>query len=652
MVTAPHSPVPFSPALEDLYIPSPAKIEAAVRRSWRSDPIFGQPALPCRDGQAAPERDRGARKVDADIREETDDRCDPADRHAQVGPGDAGGHARRLAVEDGPAIERARRSLDIETSKIANVFESPVAGPLRRRLVGEGETVPVGALLAVVADARSPDADIDAFVAEFQESFAAYAAEAGGGRARAGTDRGRRTPPSLPGARRRGDGPPIVFLHGFGGDLNNWLFNQPALAESHATYAVDLPGHGGSTKELGAGHVVGALAAAVIDFLDAKGIGARASGRPFPGRCHRPRPGAEPSRAGGLGRPLIAPAGLGPEISMAYIDGFMQAKPTRAIEAGARDAGLRPGADLPRDMIEDVLKFKRLDGVEAALNTIAGATFAGGRQALELKPRLGEIKVPVQVIWGRQDRIVPAAHAEGLPAIDQGDACSTTPATWCTWRRRPRSTGWSRRRSAADRAIPAAPTGAAPCRKSFLGANPCDAVFPLQHQVSEPERARTWRGAMTSSVRSIPEGYHSLTPYLIVNDAAGAIAFYKQAFGATEVMRLPRAGRAGRPCRGADRRFPDHAGGRVPGHGSPESEGLRGHAGEPSSLRRGRRRRGEARARGRREGGPADQGPVLRRPPGQRDRPLRPRLARSTHKEDVPADELKRRAEKAMHGGS
>ena len=47
---------------------------------------------------------------------------------------------------------------------------------------------------------------------------------------------------------------------------------------------------------------------------------------------------------------------------------------------------------------------------------------------------------------------------------------------------------------------------------------------------------------MTSSVRSIPEGYHSLTPYLIVNDAAGAIAFYKQAFGATEVMRMPAPG--------------------------------------------------------------------------------------------------------------
>jgi pyruvate dehydrogenase E1 component beta subunit len=30
MVTSPHAPVPFSPALEDLYVPSPAKIEAAV----------------------------------------------------------------------------------------------------------------------------------------------------------------------------------------------------------------------------------------------------------------------------------------------------------------------------------------------------------------------------------------------------------------------------------------------------------------------------------------------------------------------------------------------------------------------------------------------------------------------------------------------
>lgn len=40
-------------------------------------------------------------------------------------------------------------------------------------------------------------------------------------------------------------------------------------------------------------------------------------------------------------------------------------------------------------------------------------------------------------------------------------------------------------------------------------------------------------------VKPIPEGYHSLTPYLSVNGAAAAIEFYKQAFGAKELFRMP-----------------------------------------------------------------------------------------------------------------
>lgn len=41
------------------------------------------------------------------------------------------------------------------------------------------------------------------------------------------------------------------------------------------------------------------------------------------------------------------------------------------------------------------------------------------------------------------------------------------------------------------------------------------------------------------AVKPIPEGYHSVTPYLIVRGAAQAIEFYKKAFGATELMRFP-----------------------------------------------------------------------------------------------------------------
>jgi pyruvate dehydrogenase E2 component (dihydrolipoamide acetyltransferase) len=112
---------------------------------------------------------------------------------------------------------------------------------------------------------------------------------------------------------------------------------------------------------------------------------------------------------------LICSAGLGPDINMAYIDGFMQAKRRKQLEPVLQMLVADPEM-VSREMIEDVLKFKRLDGVDAALNRIIDGTFAGGRQALELTGRLGELTVPVQVIWGRQDQIIPVRHAEGLPA--------------------------------------------------------------------------------------------------------------------------------------------------------------------------------------------------------------------------------------------
>ena len=47
---------------------------------------------------------------------------------------------------------------------------------------------------------------------------------------------------------------------------------------------------------------------------------------------------------------------------------------------------------------------------------------------------------------------------------------------------------------------------------------------------------------MADKVNPIPEGYHTITPYLFISGAAEAIALYKQAFGAIEVMRVPGPG--------------------------------------------------------------------------------------------------------------
>jgi PhnB protein len=44
------------------------------------------------------------------------------------------------------------------------------------------------------------------------------------------------------------------------------------------------------------------------------------------------------------------------------------------------------------------------------------------------------------------------------------------------------------------------------------------------------------------AVKPIPDGYHTATPYLVIQNAAAAIDFYKKAFGATELMRMPGPG--------------------------------------------------------------------------------------------------------------
>ena len=52
-------------------------------------------------------------------------------------------------------------------------------------------------------------------------------------------------------------------------------------------------------------------------------------------------------------------------------------------------------------------------------------------------------------------------------------------------------------------------------------------------------KAKTKAKATKRKVSPIPKGYHSVTPYLSVRGGAAAIEFYKKAFGAKEIMRMP-----------------------------------------------------------------------------------------------------------------
>src|SRR5947207_15720956 len=110
---------------------------------------------------------------------------------------------------------------------------------------------------------------------------------------------------------------------------------------------------------------------------------------------------------------LIASAQLGPEINGDFITGFVRAQRRREAQEVLALLVHDP-ALVSRAMVEDVLRYKRLDGVAAALEAIAAEWFPGGVQRVGNAALAAGIGLPVQLIWGQGDRIIPVAHAEAL----------------------------------------------------------------------------------------------------------------------------------------------------------------------------------------------------------------------------------------------
>jgi pyruvate dehydrogenase E2 component (dihydrolipoamide acetyltransferase) len=300
-------------------------------------------------------------------------------------------------VEEGAEVKVGQELAEVETEKITGAVESTAEGVLRRRVGQVGEVIPVGGLLGVIAGASDSDADIDAFVAEFQASFVPGEAdeeEAGPETVTVGAGTLR--------FLRQGEGDPVVLLHGFGGDLNNWLFALPALAAEHAVYALDLPGHGGSSKDVGAGDL-DALAGAVEQFLESQSLEkVHLVGHSLGGliACELAQRGHARTLT------LVAPAGFS-EVNRDYVDGFISAESRRELKPVLQmlfaDESL-----VTRQLVDDVLKYKRIDGVTEALTTLAGAAFVSA----ELPD------VPTLIIWGAQDQVVPPADLEGAHVLE------------------------------------------------------------------------------------------------------------------------------------------------------------------------------------------------------------------------------------------
>ena len=209
-----------------------------------------------------------------------------------------------------------------------------------------------------------------------------------------------------------GQGIPLVLLHGFGADHGSWkpfaahLKGRPALA-------VDLPNHGKSSTD--SVNSLAELAARVLATLDAYGVdsfhllGHSLGGGVALALLQQTEPRVKSVT-------LIAPAGLGPDINGAFIEGLCRAESEAALRPWMAELVSDPKL-LSGSFIATAHQQLASASKRAALRAMAQNLMPQGTQAESVRHVLDRVQVPTKVIWGTDDRIIPTHHGFNLPGL-------------------------------------------------------------------------------------------------------------------------------------------------------------------------------------------------------------------------------------------
>jgi pimeloyl-ACP methyl ester carboxylesterase len=219
-----------------------------------------------------------------------------------------------------------------------------------------------------------------------------------------------------------GSGPVLLMIHGMAGTYENWHAVIEPLAQRYTVIAPDLPGHGNSQP--GAGdYSLGSLAAGLRDLLITLGHDrATLVGHSLGGGIAMQFAYQFPEITERL--VLVSSGGLGPEVSpvlrAAALPGanlFIAATAGPGSVAGSALArglaaiGLQPSADVA-EVARGYASLADAGRRGAFLATLRSVVGTEG-QRVEAGDRLYLTEgVPVLIIWGRHDRIIPVAHGE------------------------------------------------------------------------------------------------------------------------------------------------------------------------------------------------------------------------------------------------
>ena len=204
----------------------------------------------------------------------------------------------------------------------------------------------------------------------------------------------------------------IVLLHGFGGSHEVWHDVVAALGPGVRILAYDLPGHGHSLElqETGAKSAARAILA---DLADRRLGKVHLVGHSMGGAVATLLALAAPERVASL--TLLAPGGFGAEINGPLLRRYAAAAGRDEIRT-CLAAMSGPGSVPPERLVDVLFRMRAQPGQLQALIDMAAAMTKSDRQGVIPIEQLNTLDMPVMVVWGTEDPVLPVDQAETLPA--------------------------------------------------------------------------------------------------------------------------------------------------------------------------------------------------------------------------------------------
>ncbi len=234
----------------------------------------------------------------------------------------------------------------------------------------------------------------------------------------------------------------VVLLHGIGCSVEEWNGNAQTLAEQHRVLVLDILGFGLTDKPAGETYTMQRLGRFILDFMSALGVErAHLAGHSMGGRLALECALQAPPRVRSL--LLVAPAGIGRKCLMnfriASLPGLgeLLTRPSRFGLKSLWRLAVHDPRWVTAPFVQARYQLACQPGAQAAfLKTLRGFVGLGGfpnDQIEVLQAALPGISVPVQVVWGRQDKLLPVGHAailaQRLPqvVVTEYEACGHLP---------------------------------------------------------------------------------------------------------------------------------------------------------------------------------------------------------------------------------